>query len=89
MTYQDFIDDRRTFDAVLYNFAVIGESANRIPHEIRARLPDVPWRDMVGLRIIIVHIYFRIKESPIWRAVTELPSLMRQLEDYLASPHTP
>ena len=89
MTYQDFIDDRRTFDAVLHNFAVIGESANRIPHEIRARLPDVPWRDMVGLRIIIVHIYFRIKEPPIWRAVTELPSLMRQLEDYLQSPHTP
>lgn len=89
MTYRNFIDDRRTFDAVLHNFAVIGEAANRIPHEIRARLSDVPWRDMVGMRIIIVHIYFRITEPHIWRAVTELPSLMRRLEDFLASPQTP
>ena len=89
MTYQDFIDDRRTFDAVLHNFAVIGEAANRIPHEIQVRLPDVPWRDMVGLRIIIVHIYFRIKEPPIWRAVSELPFLMRQLQSYLTSPQSP
>lgn len=89
MTYQDFIDDRRTFDAVLYNFAVIGEAANRIPHEIQSSLPAVPWRDMVGLRIIIAHIYFKISEPPIWRAVTELPPLIRQLEDFPASPNTP
>ena len=89
MTYEEFVQDERTFDAALHHFAVIGEAANRIPREIQSRLPAVPWSDMVGMRIIIVHIYFRIKGPPIWRAVTELPSLIRQLEDFLQSPQSP
>lgn len=86
MTYEDFAQDERTFDAAIHHFAVIGEAANQVPREIQSSLPAVPWSDMVGMKIIIVHIYFRIKKPPIWRAVTELPSLIRQLQAYLTSP---
>ena len=85
MSYEGFVNDRRTFDAVLHNLAVIGEAANQIPQEIQSRLPTVPWSDMVGMRIIIVHRYFRISIPHVWRAVTDLPPLIRQLEAHLAS----
>ena len=89
MTYVEFVADRRTFDAVLHNLAVIGDAANRLPREIKSLFPSVAWSDMVGMRIIIAHIYFRISEPPVWRAVNELPPLIRQLENYLQSTDTP
>ena len=90
ITFEQFIADRRTFDAVLFNLAVIGDAANNVPDEIHSSLPDVPWSDIVGIRIIIVHRYFHISEQLIWDAAAlHTPPLVRQLENYLTSPQTP
>ena len=90
MTYEELIEDRRTFDAVLFNLAVIGDAANNVPDEIQSSLPDVPWSDIVGIRIVIVHRYFHISEALIWDAATlHIPPLIRHLENYLTSTNTP
>ena len=90
MTYEEFVADRLTFDAVLFNLAVIGDAANNLPDEIHARLPDVPWSDIVGIRIVIVHRYFHISEPLIWdAAILHTPPLIRRLQDYLQSTQTP
>ena len=41
MTFEQFVSDRRTFDATLYNIAVIGDAANNVPDEIQSSLPEV------------------------------------------------
>jgi uncharacterized protein with HEPN domain len=52
--------DRKTSDAILYNLVVIGEASNQLSDEVRAAEPDVPWSEIVGLRNLVTHEYFRI-----------------------------
>lgn len=69
LSREQFFADRKTMQAVVWNLQVIGEAAKNIPHEIRSRYPDVPWRDMAGLRDVIVHQYFEIKLDVIWKVI--------------------
>jgi uncharacterized protein with HEPN domain len=63
--------DRKTSDAVLYNLVVIGEAANQIGEELRAKAPETPWAEIVGLRNLIAHEYFRIDLDVIQEIVAE------------------
>jgi uncharacterized protein with HEPN domain len=66
-----------TIDAVIRNFAVIGEAARQIPPEIETRYSDVPWHKMRGLRNIVVHEYFGVDMSIVWETIqTDLPSII-------------
>jgi hypothetical protein len=46
MSYEQFIGDKRTLNAVLRSIEVIGEAARNVPDEIRVRYPDIPWKEM-------------------------------------------
>jgi uncharacterized protein with HEPN domain len=59
---------------------IIGESANSLSDGFRARYPDVPWRDIIGLRIILAHHYHRVDPNQVWIiAANEVPRLAEQL----------
>lgn len=61
-------------------FQVIGEAAGKIPKEMRAQFPDVPWAKIVALRNLIIHDYTNVDYSEVWRVVQkELPLLKTQL----------
>ncbi|MBI5248976.1 MAG: DUF86 domain-containing protein [Desulfomonile tiedjei] len=66
---EEFFSDRKTVEAVVWNLQIIGEAAKRVPEEIRSRYPDLPWREMGGLRDIIVHQYLGIKLDVIWKVI--------------------
>ena len=84
MTYEQFAKDRKTIDAVIRNLAIIGEAANNVPLEVRARLPDIPWDEMRRSRNIVVHVYFGVELPDVWRTVQEdLPPLKPQLSKLL------
>lgn len=51
---------RTAFHAVLYSLAVIGEAVNQLEPALTARQADVPWRDIVDMRNLLTHEYFRI-----------------------------
>lgn len=53
-----FLQDDKTFDAVVRNLEIIGEAAKNIPENIRANAPEVEWKKVAGLRDILVHEYF-------------------------------
>ena len=81
MKYEDFVEDRRTVDAVIRNFTVIGEAANHVPEEIVSIHPDIPWRDMRDMRNLVVHEYFGISDRIIWDTIqNNLPPLNPLLE---------
>lgn len=63
--------DRRTSDAVLYNLVVIGEAAAQISEETRASAAEIPWKQVVGLRNLIAHEYFRVDLEVIETIVAE------------------
>lgn len=55
MTFETFVDDERTYDAVVRNLEIIGEAVKNVPFTIRERYPDVQWRKIAGLRDILAH----------------------------------
>lgn len=59
---------------------IIGESANSLSDEFRASYPDVPWRDIIGLRIVLAHHYHRVDPNQVWAiAAEEVPRLAEHL----------
>ena len=59
---------------------LIGEAANRIPSEVQAAHAQIPWRELIGLRNVLIHQYDRVNYSFIARIVNEdLPTLIAQL----------
>ena len=73
-------------DAVIRNFEVVGEAVKRISDGLRAAYPDVPWREMAGLRDVLIHDYAGVDVDEVWNIVAnDLPTLKRQIGEILAS----
>ena len=84
LTYQKFLEDRKTQDAVVRNFEIIGEASKNITAAFRAKYPDVPWKKTAGLRDKLIHFYFGIDYKIVWSiAKKELPKLHKQIKDIL------
>ncbi|MCC8408705.1 DUF86 domain-containing protein [Mucilaginibacter sp. UR6-1] len=66
LNYEEFINDSKTIDAVVRNFEIIGEAANRLPEDFRDANPEIDWHKIRGLRNRIVHDYFGIDYNIIW-----------------------
>jgi uncharacterized protein with HEPN domain len=73
--------DAKTQDAVIRNFEVIGEAVKRLSEDTRNRMPDVPWRQITGLRDILIHKYEGVNADEIWAIVErDLPSLKTRIQ---------
>ena len=55
MTFESFLQDPKTIDAVIRNFEIIGEAANRLPEAFKENHPDIDWFKIRGFRNRIVH----------------------------------
>jgi uncharacterized protein with HEPN domain len=73
------LDDEVTQAAVTRWLEIIGEAAGAVSAELRVDYPEVPWRDLVGMRNILVHAYRRVNLNLLWRAVERVPELERQI----------
>jgi len=58
-------DERLRRDAMLYNLMILGEAVKGLSDETKARRPEVPWREIAGLRDLLAHEYYRIELSVI------------------------
>lgn len=84
MTFDEFKKDAKTIDAVVRNIEIIGEAAKHIPPEIRLKHVEIPWKEIIGTRSKVIHEYFGIDETILWKTVTEdLPQLKNQIEKIL------
>ncbi len=80
LSFELFLEDTRTQDAILRNLQVIGEAVRKLSSELQTAYPDMPWRQMAGLRNRIVHSYFGVDLEVVWVIVTdELPVLLRNI----------
>jgi uncharacterized protein with HEPN domain len=72
--------DRVRQAAVLHHRMVIGEAANRLSPDLRNRNPEIPWPDIISQRNRVVHDYFGLDWTLLWKTVVEdVPLLRRQV----------
>lgn len=77
---QGFLSNPMMQSAVVHELEVIGEAAKAVSKELRAKQSRVPWREMAGLRDVVIHDYDTIDAEEVWRVVEgDLPSLKREL----------
>jgi uncharacterized protein with HEPN domain len=82
MTLDDFKQDRKTTDAVVRNFEIIGEASRYIPDDIKIKFQNVDWKAIAGLRNRIAHEYFGISLAIVWEIIKgELPILKEQMKE--------
>ncbi len=71
LSYEDFIKDEKTKDAVIRNLEVLGEAANQVPKNIRESYKDIPWQQIISIRNRSLHGYFIIDYDIVWGIVNE------------------
>ena len=84
MSYESFINDKKTIDAVVRNLEIIGEATKGIPETIRVKNPEIEWQRIVGLRNVLIHQYSGIDLEVVWDIiVNKLPLLQKQITHIL------
>ena len=66
LSFADFISDNKTVDAVIRNFEIIGEAANRLSDDYKDSHSTIDWHRIRGFRNRIVHDYFGIDYAIVW-----------------------
>ncbi|MCW3073074.1 MAG: hypothetical protein JWP69_143 [Flaviaesturariibacter sp.] len=80
LSFEDFTRDGKTIDAVIRNFEIIGEAANRLPDAFKDKFPHIDWQRIRGFRNRIVHDYFGIDHSIVWMIKESfLPAMIAEL----------
>ena len=74
MSFEEFMKDEKTVFAVLRAIEVIGEAVKHMPMDFRMKFPDIPWRDIAGMRDVLIHDYFAVDLETVWETVkTNIP----------------
>ncbi len=76
MTYEEFVSDTKTNHAVIRCIEIMGEAAKHVPEDVRQKYPEIPWKDIAGMRDKIIHLYFKVSLEKVWLVLKEdIPKL--------------
>jgi uncharacterized protein with HEPN domain len=90
IAYEEFVRDDKTVFAVVRALEIIGEATKHIPTEVRQRQPNLPWRNMAGMRDKLIHDYLDVDLDIVWKTATELiPSLKPQIAEVIEAESKP
>lgn len=73
-------------DATIRNLAIIGEATKKLSQDLRNNFSHIPFREMAGLRDVLIHDYFGVDLTIVWNVVeNELPQIKIELEKILSN----
>ena len=79
-----FNSDRMRQDATLRKLEVIGQAVKNLSEPTKARQPEIPWKQIAGMRDKVIHDYFGVNLEIVWAVVQkELPKLRTAVEALL------
>jgi len=81
-TQEQFMKDQKTQAAALMELILIGEAVKGLSAEFRASRPDIPWKNIAGMRDRLIHDYRNWDLEEIWRTIqNRVPELLKALEN--------
>ena len=84
MSYDEFMADLKTQDAVIRNIEIIGEAAKQLPNDFKITHSDIPWKAISGTRDRLIHDYSGVNYDIVWAViVNDLPSLLPRFIEIL------
>lgn len=82
LTKNKFQNDKLRQNAIIRSLEIIGEAVKNIPDSYRKKYPNIPWRNIAGLRDVLSHAYFGISIDRIWNIVKiDLPKLKKEIKN--------
>jgi uncharacterized protein with HEPN domain len=82
LDYETFLTTRMVHDAVIRQFEIIGEATKNLSDDFRSKNGTVPWKDLAGFRDKLIHQYFGVDLTLVWRSVLDdVPFLIAELKN--------
>lgn len=79
-TKTEFLETNQLQDAVIRRIEIIGEAVKNIPDDIKEKYKDIPWRNIMGMRDILIHQYFGVDLELTWEVINNnIPELKKQI----------
>ena len=83
---EQFLSDQKTKDAVVRNFEIIGEAANKLSENFSKKSLSIDWKGVIGLRNVLIHDYFGIDYNIVWNIIKNfLPDLENKLKNIIST----
>ena len=85
LSYQDFLGQRQAQDSVIRRLEIMGEAVKNLPRDFRQSYPEVSWRDIAGLRDVLIHNYLGMDLQEVWQIIeVDLPKIKPHLSQILS-----
>lgn len=82
-----FFHDRMRQDATLRKLQVIGQAVKNLSEDIKSRHPQIPWKQIAGMRDKVIHDYFGVNLEIVWAVIDkDLPELEIAVDALLSPP---
>lgn len=79
-----FLEDLQLQDACIRQIEILGEATKRISDSFKERHPDIPWKDMAGMRDKVIHDYIDVDLNIVYQTVAvDIPILLPKIEEIL------
>ena len=83
-TKKEFLDNYEKQDAIIKRLEVIGEAVKKYSIRNKEKHPEIPWKDMAGMRNVLIHEYFGVIMDRVWdTAKNDIPKLKKQIKELL------